>query len=180
MNLPGKHPLILLQDIEKRSKAHAFELPQQLDARITWDGVGFRIGNRHLLAAVDEIKEIMPLPRLVPVFGAKRWVKGIANIRGSLLPIMDLRDFIHGEPSILDRHSRVLVMQQNGLVAGLLVDEVLGLRYFYEEEFDVGVTGEEFGLTAYLCGSYRHERETWPIFSMKQLAASPEFMQVSI
>ncbi|MEW6646097.1 MAG: chemotaxis protein CheW [Pseudomonadota bacterium] len=180
MTVPSKHPLLLLQEIERRSKAHAFELPQQLDVRVTWDGVGFRVGNMQLVAAVDEVKEILPVPRLTSVFGAQRWVKGVANIRGTLLPVMDLQGFIvQGGVTLPGRRSRILVVRHKGISAGLMVDEVLGLKHFYEEEFSAESGAGEPAFARYLHGSYRQEGDIWPVFSMAALVDSPEFMQVA-
>jgi twitching motility protein PilI len=179
MTASFQHPLLLLQEIERRSKAYAFELPQQLDVRTTWDGVGFRVGNMQLVAAVDEVKEILPVPRLTAVFGAQRWVKGVANIRGTLLPVMDLQGFVVGGATVPGRRSRILVVRHKGIAAGLMVDEVLGLKHFYEEEYGAEGGEGEPAFARYLRGSYRQEGETWPVFSMAALVDSPEFMQVA-
>ncbi len=179
MTVPSQHPLLLLQEIERRSKVHAFELPQQLDVRTTWDGVGFRLGNTQLVAAVDEVKEILPLPRITAVFGAQRWVKGVANIRGTLLPVMDLQGFMQGSVTLPGRRSRILVVRHKGISAGLLVDEVLGLKHFYEEEFGTDGGDSDPAYARYLRGVYRQDGESWPVFSMAALVDSPEFMQVA-
>ncbi len=39
----------LLRDIETRSRRNALGLPQQVDTRKTWSGIGFRIGDVRLL-----------------------------------------------------------------------------------------------------------------------------------
>lgn len=179
MTAPSQHPLLLLREIEQRSKAHAFELPQQLDVRTTWDGLGFRLGNMQVVAAVDEVKEILPLPRITAVFGAQRWVKGVANIRGTLLPVMDLQDFARGVAAVPGRRTRILVVRYKGISAGLMVDEVLGLKHFYEEEFGTELGEVDPAYVRYLRGAYRQEGETWPVFSMAALVDSPEFMQVA-
>jgi twitching motility protein PilI len=179
MTSPSQHPLLLLQEIERRSKVYAFDLPQQLDVRTTWDGVGFRVGNVQLVAAVDEVKEIMPVPRLTAVFGAQRWVRGVANIRGTLLPVMDLQGFVQGSPSSPGRRSRILVVRHKGISAGLMVDEVLGLKHFYEEEHGADDAAGDPAFGRYLRGVYRQDGETWPVFSMIALVDSPEFMQVA-
>jgi len=179
MSALPKHPILLLQSIERRSKAHAFELPQQLEVRNTWDGVGFRLGHMQLVAAVDEVKEILPMPRLTTVPGAKRWVLGVANIRGTLLPVLDLHGFVQGQNGTPSRRSRVLVVRHRGITAGLLVDEVLGLQHFYEEEFGNENVMADLALMGYLRGAYRQEGDSWPVFSMGALVDSPEFMQVA-
>lgn len=180
MTVPSQHPLLLLQDIERRSKNHAFELPQQLDIRTTWDGVGFRIADLHLVATVDDVKEILPLPRMTTVFGARPWVKGVANIRGTLLPVIDLQGFLQNNLALPGRRSRILVVRHKGVSAGLLVDEVLGLKHFYEEEYIADTSEVPAAYSRYLQGTYRQDGEIWPVFSMPTLVDSPEFMQVAV
>jgi len=174
-----QHPILLLQSIERRSKARAFSLPQQIELKNSWDGVGFRLGNIQLVAAVDEVKEILPLPHITSVPGAKRWVKGVANIRGTLLPVMDLSGFLQGQVSVPGRRSRILVVRHKGISAGLLVDEVLGLKHFLEEEFNTDAGDVEVALQRFVRGAYRQEGDVWPVFSMGALVESSDFMQVA-
>jgi len=173
------HPLQQLQEIDKRSRKNAFALPQQLDVRETWNGIGFRIGEKKFVAAVSEIKEILPLPQLTPVFGAHSWVKGLANIRGTLLPIMDLRAFLLSDAEQPDRHARILAVQHGDIHVGLIVDEVLGLQHFYAEDFSADSGETEAALARHIRGTYHHQKSAWPVFNMAQLIASPEFKQVA-
>jgi twitching motility protein PilI len=103
----------------------------------------------------------------------------VANIRGTLLPVMDLHGFIQGGVTLPGRRSRILVVRHKGISAGLMVDEVLGLKHFYEEEFSAESGTVDPAFARYLRGSYRQEGEIWPVFSMAALVDSPEFMQVA-
>jgi chemotaxis signal transduction protein len=62
--------------------------------------------------------------------GAKLWIKGIANVRGQLLPIIDLRQFLGSGTTPVNRNTRILVVNHREIPAGLIVDEVLGFRRF--------------------------------------------------
>jgi len=179
MTSSPQHPILLLQSIERRSKARAFSLPQQIELKNSWDGVGFRLGNMQLVAAVDDVKEILPLPRITAVPGAKRWVKGVANVRGTLLPVMDLSGFLQGQPTTPGRRSRILVVRHKGVSAGLLVDEVLGLKHYLEEEFDPANGDVDALIGRFVRGAYRQEGDVWPVFNMGALVESAEFMQVA-
>lgn len=170
-------PLSLLLDIEARSRRHALGIPQQVEVRRSWSGIGFRVGEHRLIAALGDVREILEFPHLTRVPGALDWVKGIANIRGNLLPIMDLKGFISGEPSQLGRRTRVLVIRHGGLAAGLVVDEVLGLRHFFDEERTDEISDVE-KLGQFLSGTYRQGGTAWGVFSVRALAESQEFMQV--
>ena len=68
--------------------------------------------------------------------GAKSWVKGLANVRGQLLPMLDLRQFLGSGATTPGRNTRVVVVNHREIPAGLMVDEVLGFRRFAESEFN--------------------------------------------
>jgi len=170
-------PLSLLLDIETRSRRNALGIPQQIEVRRSWSGIGFRVGEHRLVAALGDVREILEYPPLTRVPGALPWVKGIANIRGNLLPIMDLKGFLADEESELGRRTRVLVIRQGGLAAGLVVDEVLGLRHFFDEEASDEVP-EAGKLGEFLDGAYRQGGALWAVFSVRALAESQQFLQV--
>lgn len=175
----GQEPFQLLRDIEARSQQKALGLPQKVEVRRTWSGIGFRLGDQQLVSPTDEVVEILKYPSLTRVPSALSWVKGIANIRGSLVPVMDLKAFIEGEPVKLARESRVLVIQQGGFTSGLLVDEVLGMRHFFEEERSKELAGFSDNLTPYLGGAFKQGNVAWGIFDARNLMKSPRFMEVA-
>ncbi len=170
---------VLLQDIDLRSRTKALGLPQQIEVRRTWSGVGFRLGDVHLLSKLEEVDEILVSPEMTRVPSALSWVKGIANIRGMLLPIMDLRDFIDGEAIQAGRKTRVILIKKGELVSGLMVDEVFGMRHFFEEERTENVPESSDNLKKYLQGAFRKGNMHWGIFDMDNLAEDPGFLQVA-
>ena len=110
----GLDPFLVLHDYETRSLAHVVGLPEQLDAPGLWRGVGYRVGRRRLASGFDEVVEILGMPPVTPVPGAQPWMLGVANIRGNLLPIVDLKQFLEGERTVLHEGQRVLVVRQPG------------------------------------------------------------------
>ena len=178
MSLSPK-PFALLQDIEYRSRTKALGLPQQIEARRTWSGVGFRIGDVNLLSKIEEVNEILISPEMTRIPSACSWVKGIANIRGMLLPIMDLKDFIDGQVTQSGRKTRVLLIKKGELVSGLMVDEVFGMRHFFEEERTNKAPDASSNLKRFLNGAFRKDDTHWGVFNMDNLAADPKFMEVA-
>ena len=53
---------------------------------------------------------------------------GVVNLRGSLMPLVDIRPFLGLEPARAAREARVLVVECDGAHAAILIDEVLGLE----------------------------------------------------
>lgn len=172
-------PYALIKEIETRSRTRALGLPQQVEVRRTWSGIGFRVGELLLVSSLGEVGEILVYPALTRLPHAKRWVKGIANMRGSLLPVMDLRDFIEGIPTEMDRRTRVLMVQFENLSAGLLVDEAMGLRHFFDEERVGGLSMLPDAYRDFIAGGYKQGNTQWGVFNMEKLVTHKRFMEVA-
>ncbi|GFO56691.1 chemotaxis protein CheW [Geomonas sp. Red276] len=78
------------------------------------------------LYAVDimRIKEIIRLPKLAPLPRALPFVEGVINLRGSVIPVMDLRKRFGLPPLQNQETCRLLVLSMPGQPLGLIVDEV--------------------------------------------------------
>lgn len=146
-----------------------------------WVGIGFRIGERRLVTATGDVDEVLRLPRVTRVPGAKGWLRGLANLRGALMPVVDLHAFLCGEFAEPIRASRVLcVKMDEGTVVGLQVDQVLGLKHFLSTRRE-DPTGEYPGwLRPYLSGTFREEGELWCVFELGRLLATPEFQRAAM
>ena len=104
----------LLQDYEQRSLLHAPGRPEMIEAAGHWRGVGYRLGKRRFVSSFDEIVEIITLPGVTPVPGANPWMLGVANVRGNLIPVVDLKQFLEGDRTVVHDGQRVLVIRQSG------------------------------------------------------------------
>jgi twitching motility protein PilI len=179
MQQNAQPPILLLQEMVQQSRRFAHSLPQQIEVKTTWDGVGFRIGELNAVASLDQVKEILTRASISRIPGAKNWVRGVSNVRGNLLPILDLPGFLWGEVTKMNRDSRILVIQHQGINAGLVVDEVMGMRHFLEEEFSRDISSFDKGMQRVLGGVYHQGGERWAVFDIHKLAERPEFLQVA-
>jgi twitching motility protein PilI len=168
--------LALLLAMEARCLAHAVGLPQQVVVEETWEGVLFSVAGQLFVTPLDEVKEILNHPAtLTRVPGTRPWVAGVANIRGNLLPVIDLQSFLLHRQTVPGRRSRVLVIDHEGVYAGLLVDPLVGIRKFYLSERSNRPIELPKSINRYIDMVYEHGAELWPVFSLHHLAASPEF-----
>jgi len=174
----------ILDDYERRSLAHVVGLPEQLDAPGLWRGVGFRIGSKRLASGFDEVVEIMPMPQVTPVPGAQPWLLGVANIRGNLLPIVDLKQFLEGERTVLHEGQRVLIVRQPGGDVAVTIDELFGQRSFNQSQQQADETLAQSVLAEgryahFIDRAYELADQSWGIFSLERLARTPEFRQAA-
>ncbi len=169
-----------LLELERLGRAHAAELPAQEEHQALWEGVAFRLGTRHFVSPMDQVVELLRFPELAPVPRTRPWVRGIANVRGNLLPVMDLSAYLEEIPASLTRSSRVLVIDVDDVFTGLLVDEVFGMRHFQEDQRGGVPADLPANLEPYVNGSFGDARGTsWLLFSMEALAHHPQFLKVA-
>lgn len=172
-------PFELLLELERRAKAAAAGA-REAGAGKAWIGVAFRMGGETFLVARDEAREIMGVPApLTRVPGSREWIRGLANVRGQLLPVIDLKQYLGSGAAQPGRNTRVIVVNHREIPAGLIVDEVLGFRRFNEQDFHGEPPPTIIRCERYLAGSFRQGTEAWPVFSLKRLVESPAFLQGS-
>lgn len=176
-------PFEVLADYERRSLAHVPGLPEQLDAPGLWRGVGYRIGTRRLASEFGEVREILTVPQITVVPGTQPWMLGVANVRGMLLPIVDLKQFLEGERTVLHETLRVLLVRQPGGDVAVLVDELFGQRSFTEQQQladdDVAASLAQGRYAHFVDRGYDVGGQLWGVFSLERLARTPEFRQAA-
>lgn len=174
----ASEPLDLLLEYERRLAASGATLPGREEVRERWTGVAFRLGDEHLLARMDEVREIIDPPVCARVPGTAPWFLGVANVRGTLLPVMDLHGLMIGGRASAARNARALVYSGEGVTAAFRVDDVLGLKRFFVEEMTTVETGIEV-LRPYIDGGFRHAGENWPIFNLAWFVQGRDFLEIS-
>lgn len=167
--------MAVLAEIERQSRISALSMPQVTVAEDTWEGLAYSIAGVRVVSAMSEIREMLPYPvQLTHVPGAQPWMNGLANVRGNLLPVIDLQVYLGEKPVMSGKSARMLIVRMRGLECGLLVSAVLGMRHFPEERrlSNARMTGP---LGRYVFDAFSVEDEVWPVFSLSALTADPAF-----
>ena len=163
-------PYRLLAELDRRlraMRADAVGTSSQI-----WQGLAFRQGDRWMVTPKDDVREVIPPPRFTRVPNAKPWLAGVANVRGSLLTLVDLGLLGGGDGSAGGRTARVLVLNSDQMPAGFLVDEVAGYRQFTpaEQAATEPVAGDL--MAPYVLGGFNREGRHWQVLSLHKLAQS--------
>jgi twitching motility protein PilI len=169
-------PFELLLELERRAKV-AIAAQEGLDpAKEGWIGIAFRLGAEQFVAARTDVREVLPVPEHVTrVPGAKPWLRGISNVRGQLLTIVDLKAFLGTGRTQIDRHSRVLHLAGRELPSAVIVNEVLGFRRFAADDHTAESPTTVIRCDRYLAGGYRRGGESWPLFNLASLVEDQQF-----
>lgn len=85
-----------------------------------------RLGGCRYALPMSAVAEVGRPPGLTRVPGLPGWVAGVANWRGRVLAVLDLRSLLAADPVPLDRRGRLVVLAHAGVRVGLLVEAVAG------------------------------------------------------
>jgi twitching motility protein PilI len=170
-------PFEILARYEQLSLAHASGTPEKLEAPGLWRGIGFRAGSRLFVSGIDEISELLAPPTLTPVPGTQAWLMGVANVRGNLVPVIDLARFLFGERTQHTERTRLLVVRQGGGSVALVVDEVFGQRTVDAEQRRNAQQEDDPRLARFV--DERVGEPLLAVFSMGKLVRAPDFRQAA-
>jgi len=86
--------------------------------------VCFRIADEEFGIEIMQVREIIRLDAITAVPGTPSYVSGIVNLRGNVLPVIDLRRRFGRESGRLSEQNRILVVDMDDQTTGLIVDAV--------------------------------------------------------
>ncbi len=164
----------LLVRLDARCRTRGAGLPDEAPVEDTWAGVLFRVRGQAMLAPLEEIAEVLEPPSDITVVpGTKPWLLGVANNRGTLLPIFDLAALVLGGAAAAGETDRILVVRQNDLPCGLLVSSVVGIRHFEQRSRMTG-RGEGLGaLEPFVDAAFALDAGPVPVLGLERMLVDP-------
>lgn len=120
------------------------------DAAVDSDAVVVRLGSGRFAVALSSVAEVGRVPAVTRVPGTPGWVAGVANWRGRILPILDLRSLLGATETPLAGTARLLVLGADAVTVGMLVEAVEGTAVVAAsaEPFPASISGTAAGLLA--------------------------------
>jgi len=86
--------------------------------------VTFRLDQEKYGINVMQVQEVLRITEIAPVPGSPEYVLGIINLRGNVVTVIDTRKRFGLEPRELDDSARIVIVESNDQVVGIMVDSV--------------------------------------------------------
>jgi len=84
----------------------------------------FFLGEEQYGIAIDRIKEIIAMMKVTYVPKTPEYMKGVINLRGSIIPVVDTRLRFGMEPKEADMHTTIIIVEVEKVNIGFIVDRV--------------------------------------------------------
>ena len=104
------------------------------DQVLQW--VTYRLGDETYGINVMQVQEVLRYTEIAPVPGAPDYVLGIINLRGNVVTVIDTRSRFGLPPSDVTDNTRIVIIESDEQVVGILVDSVAEVVYLKTSEID--------------------------------------------
>ncbi|MBN8429346.1 purine-binding chemotaxis protein CheW [Microbulbifer salipaludis] len=168
-------PYLALVDIANRAKAQAQGLPARQEVKPYWTGIGFSLLGHRFVAAMEDVVELLEVPQYTFIPGVQPWVRGVANVRGRLLPLFDMAVFFGGHLNSPRQRRRVLVLERDKVYAGLIVDELHGMQHLALEYGKMPPSDLTEPFAPMVSGQFQLQQGRWLVFDLQALLSDFQF-----
>jgi purine-binding chemotaxis protein CheW len=112
-----------------KSRARILARPADTAVKGKWlDVVEFRLAGESYGIEHKCVREVVPLKELTPLPCTPAFMRGIVNVRGQIVPVIDIKRFFElPEAGIADVHM-IVILQSSGVALGIEADSVTGVR----------------------------------------------------
>ncbi|MBW2557905.1 MAG: purine-binding chemotaxis protein CheW [Deltaproteobacteria bacterium] len=114
--------------LRSRAKALAREPEREGAAEEYLEILAFLLAHETYAIETRFIREVYPLTELTPLPCTPDYIRGIINIRGQILTIIDMKKFFDLPEKGITNLNRVIVVEEGDMAMGILADEITGIR----------------------------------------------------
>lgn len=137
----GDGSIALILDVNEVVREAGTTTQQSRDGETKQSGrtdklIMFRLEGERYALDITHLKEIIKVPSILRVANASSEVLGLIDLRGSLLPVIDIRPALGLPPAEREEESRILILNGEGRDIGVLVDEVTEVVVMREDQIE--------------------------------------------
>jgi len=137
--------------------------------------VGFRIGNETYGVRIGSVREIVRVPEITIVPNAPEAIEGVINLRGKIIPVMDLRKRFGSAGIQPDKKNRILVVELENRLLGLIVSSASEVLKIPPSEIEPPGTVFAEGESSYVTGVGKLKGRLIILLDIARLLRQPEF-----
>ena len=150
---------------------------QQEDPILRW--VTFRLDKEKYGVNVMLVQEVLRISEIAPVPGAPSYVLGIINLRGNVVTVVDTRKRFGLMPKEIDESSRIVIIEVNNNVIGMLVDSVADVVDLRKSEIEGAPNVGTEDSSKYIQGVASRDNELLIVIDLNKFLSEEEWGDVA-
>lgn len=125
---------LINEELKNRATALAREPVREEDNRERLDIMPFKLASECYAVEMRYIREIWPLTSILPIPHTPSFVLGVTNVHGEICSVIDLRQFFSLPAAGITNLNKLIILEENGMVFGVLADDVMGSTSIAKDE----------------------------------------------
>ncbi|MGL5727910.1 MAG: chemotaxis protein CheW [Plesiomonas sp.] len=159
------------------SHIKTLESGTQSDQVLQW--VTFKLGDETFGVNVMQVREVLRYSEIAPVPGAPSYVLGIINLRGNVVTVIDTRARFGLYPNEITDNTRIVIIETEQQVIGILVDSVAEVVYLRTSEIDKTPSVGTDESSRFIQGVSNREGELLILVDLNKLLTHDEWDELS-
>ncbi len=147
------------------------------DPVLRW--VTFRLGDETYGINVMQVQEVLRMTEIAPVPGAPHYVLGIINLRGNVVTVLDTRTRFGLEPKETDDATRIVIIETDGHIVGILVDSVAEVVNLRASEIETAPNVGNSESSRYIQGVFSRDGDILILVDVNKLLSAEEWGEVA-
>lgn len=143
------------------------------DEVLQW--VTFKLDSETYGINVMQVQEVLRYTEIAPVPGAPTYVMGIINLRGNVVTVIDTRARFGLEAAEVTDNTRIVIIEAEKQVIGILVDSVAEVVYLKASEIDIAPNVGNDESAKYIQGVSNREGELLILVDLNKLLSDDEW-----
>lgn len=173
-------PFEYLLSVDRKCVAHQGGLVQQEPDVSFSHGLAFQLGSHNYIIPIADVSEVLTVKDFTSIPRSPSWLVGISNVRGNLITLLDIHEFVFGSP-IQDKYDlkRMLLIQEESDYYGLIIDSIIGMKSFNKEQGTDEVPGSfDYEHIDHISAFYISGEEWFAALSIQSLLLDDRFAQL--
>ncbi|WGL61099.1 chemotaxis protein CheW [Pigmentibacter sp. JX0631] len=125
--------------LKKRAIELSISLDEEKNNFETIEIVEFRLSDERYAIESTSVREVYSLKEFTQLPSIPKYILGIMNIRGEIVTVVDLKVLFEIPKKELQNLQKVIVIEQNNLVLGILVDNIIGVYLQNINDIKLGI-----------------------------------------
>jgi len=140
--------------------------------------VGFRIGTETYGVRIGAVREIVRVPEITSVPSAPDLIEGVINLRGKIIPVMDLRKRFGQAEIAPDKKNRILVVELDNKLLGLIVNAASEVLKIPPADIEAPSSVFAEGESSYVVGVGKLKGRLIILLDITRLLHRPEYKRL--
>ena len=146
------------------------------DVILQW--VTFKLQEETYGINVMQVQEVLRYTEIAPVPGSPDYVLGIINLRGNVVTVIDTRSRFGLEPGEVTDNSRIVIIEAEKQVIGILVDSVAEVVYLKASEIDTAPNVGTDESARFIQGVSNRDGELLILVDLNKLLSDEEWEEI--